>query len=139
MKALLIPILLALSSTCAAQTEIKVFRKTHLLTETNQALFDDNKTAAPGETLVVKQYHSNGYFLADYRGSDYFIYYPYFDHIEDLSTLISSVEFVEVLSTYSNIGPGNVSHNNSRQIHSGPRGGRYYINSKGNKTYLKKE
>ena len=29
--------------------------------------------------------------------------------------------------------------NNSRQIHTGPRGGKYYINSHGNKTYVKRK
>lgn len=31
------------------------------------------------------------------------------------------------------------SSNSSRTIHTGPRGGKYYINSKGNKVYVKKK
>lgn len=31
------------------------------------------------------------------------------------------------------------SYSNDKTIHTGPRGGQYYINSKGNKTYIKKK
>lgn len=40
--------------------------------------------------------------------------------------------------TYSSSSYTLPTYSNSRTIHTGPRGGRYYINSNGNKTYVKR-
>lgn len=45
----------------------------------------------------------------------------------------------ELYSTYTGSTPGytsNSTYSNSKSIHTGPRGGRYYYNSSGNKTYV---
>ena len=63
-------------------------------------------------------------------------YGPYYSHFKSLPELPYHASF----KSSSNTSEGGTigGYSGSRTIHTGPRGGKYYINSNGNKTYVKK-
>lgn len=81
------------------------------LNEKGQTVFSDKKCAENAEKFNIKE-------EKDYENSTY-----------------SSGS-----GTYSGSVPSSsTSYSRSRVIHTGPRGGKYYYNSSGNKTYIKRK
>lgn len=127
--------LIIISIVAFSQTDVVTTRKTHLLKETNQATYKDNLTVLAGEKVAVYEFLDNGYYKVRYNFSEYYVYYPYFSEIETLNLHPHTTSKSKANNTYR------PKRNNSpsRTIHTGPRGGRYYINSHGKKTYIKKK
>jgi hypothetical protein len=127
-----------------AQVDVTLPRLTHLLKETNQATFDHGQIAQPGEALTITHFYSNMYFAVKYKGGDYFVYYPYIHELDSYEHIVANVELKEVHRPHISSQSTNTgsyqsgSSGSDRVIHTGPKGGRYYINKNGNKTYVKK-
>ena len=139
MKSLLSYFLLALSMPVFAQMDVQTTRLTHLLSVPNQATFNHTLTIAAGGTVFIYGYRRDDYYQVRYNRHDYLVYYPYFDQIQ------FAVDLKEEALTRSKNGIKELPKQRAspsytaptRTIHTGPRGGRYYINKNGNKTYIK--
>jgi hypothetical protein len=139
MKKLLSIALLSISWAASAQRDIQTTRITHLLIEPNQATFNHLMVLPPGTTALLLEFYYNGYYKIRYNHEEYFIYYPYFTEIEYARDLRDQILTggVNIKGTQKATPFKKVSSTPSRVIHTGPRGGRYYINKNGNKTYIK--
>lgn len=139
-KSILIP-LAFVSTTLFAQMDVSTTRLTHILPAPNQALFNP-QIALPGGTKVFISTYHNDYYKVRYSNQDYYIFYPYFDEIQYAVDLRDEIETggVNISGTKELPKQPKVRYTSSpgsRTIHTGPRGGRYYINKNGNKTYIK--
>jgi hypothetical protein len=138
MKKLITALLLAVSAASFAQKDVSATRLTHLLIVPNQATFDPLLTVQPGETLFLIEYNKRTeYFTVRYNFNQYYVYYPYLSDINGVySNLKQSSEYVNYSSSPTPSNNSN-SGNSSHHIITGPRGGKYYINKNGKKTYIK--
>lgn len=122
----------------SAQVEVITTRPTHLLSVRNQAAFDLNLFIPAGGTVTLMEFYSDGYFKVRYDYKDHFIYYPYVSDVPRMGEL--RAELLNITNTAAPQQTHTVPRSgssNQHVIHTGPRGGRYYINSKGNKVYVK--
>lgn len=134
MKLLVTLYLTASSLTAFSQIEVTATRKTHLLKKMNQATFNDSLVIQAGEKFSVFEHYDNGYYKVSYNHSDYYVYYPYFNEIDLLDSKAKPISLPAHNSTHKQTHSGN----SSKTIRTGPRGGQYYINSNGKKTYIKR-
>jgi hypothetical protein len=94
-----------------------------------------------GDTITIVQYEGNNFYKIEYKSgkkrklgyiASHFLKFP-----------TSSEDSLEESVTQSTNSGGEVQKTKmvytspTRTMHTGPRGGRYYINSKGKKTYVK--
>lgn len=123
------------------QVDITTTRLINLLRVRNQAEFDNPINTLPaGEAVRILDYSADGYFTILYKGShEAYVYYPYFSEVEGIQDVkagfLKGVYFESTPNKISVTTPAK--QKEQRTIHTGPRGGRYYINSKGNKVYVK--
>lgn len=127
-----------------AQIEVTATRLTHLLPVENQAEFNHQFTIHEGEKVQILNFSRSGYYKVHYGGDQpLYIYYPYFSEVPGIEAIQAG--FLKGQFTESNQEKNIIEKTTtnsptstpSRVIHTGPRGGRYYINSKGNKVYVK--
>jgi hypothetical protein len=129
-----------------AQISVETTRITHLLKQRNQATFRNSLVLQIGEQINLKELYDDGYFRIIFKNEEFYIYYPYLNKVEGIETIKSHLLskksdslFTQPVSEYK-AKPRSVTRSrssSSHYIHTGPRGGKYYINSKGKKTYLK--
>lgn len=78
---------------------------------------------AANRQIFIKRIRAQRWAVVDYQGREYFV-------------LLTQLE---PLPSHTATVPGySGSSSSSNTIYTGPRGGRYYINKNGNKTYIKK-
>lgn len=105
------------------------------------------KVSSKSELLILDYDTSNGFYLASYQKTKGFFHHSKIDSIPILNFYKNIKEgkksTVDINSatnpsdTNTNVGTPSNSSSGGRTIHTGPRGGRYYINSNGKKTYIK--
>ncbi len=108
---------------------VQITRTTHLLNEPNQATFDHSQIAQSGEDIIILEYYPSEYYKVRYKLKEYYVYYPYFKDVAGINVAVTKDLSIERKHQQRSTP--------ARTIHTGPRGGRYYINKNGNKTYIK--
>ncbi len=136
MKTIFICFFLSITAFTFAQKDVNTTRLTHLLTEPNQATFNDTLTVNAGTRLALTEYnHVTQYYKTEYNSKEYFVYYPYFNEVADIKVVQAGIKQSYDHGTDYSVGRTSEGH----IIFTGPRGGRYYINKNGNKTYIKND
>ena len=164
MKKLLFLALLLCSVSVWGQIQTNVTKQCYLLYDFDGKSFNKNKKIKEGTTITLTKESDRliGFYEVLYKGKQYVIKENCINQ-KDLSLLPKdSLAIQKYCKAITKAGkrcsrlhePGNVycwqhkkdsintqnihSRQQDRFIHTGPRGGRYYINSKGNKVYIKK-
>ncbi|MBO0935535.1 hypothetical protein J2I47_03140 [Fibrella sp. HMF5335] len=121
------------------------------LTDATEVYADElggNKRLAdmPAGTHVVRRgrVKGNTYQSVDYDGYNVFLRQPHWrmvrryrgSYATEYKPIDTYAVYNSSVSTYQSSEQGNTPSNGA-YIHTGPRGGHYYINSNGNKTYVK--
>ncbi|MDR6194910.1 hypothetical protein QE357_001962 [Siphonobacter sp. BAB-5404] len=89
-------------------------------------------------TISRKVYVYNDY-IKHYRGTPLELYTYATEEVKSQQSTSSSYSPSSSGSSYSSGGTRHSTPTTGAYIHTGPRGGRYYYNSKGNKTYVKRK
>ncbi|MFD1184873.1 hypothetical protein [Pontibacter rugosus] len=90
---------------------------------------------AQGDSLTLIEYNE-GYWLASHGAHMGYVSDIYINNTQQTRTYKSAIAKPEISSPSNTSG---YSTTPSRTIHTGPRGGKYYINKNGNKTYIKRK
>lgn len=142
-------VLLLLSGNIFSQIQLETSTKAYIL---DRCQGDANvlKTVKANSTVMFLKLSdcSDLFYKIEYNGVEGYIHKKLIKQNEDLTSYLENLKSENDLITKDSIIKENTnkedrqstyrSSSSERTIHTGPRGGRYYINSKGNKTYVKR-
>jgi hypothetical protein len=115
-----------------AEKQARLFQLPNLFSETLKRIRN-------GDSVRVLSYNGDDFFKVRYKDEEGYVSTKVLQLDKNALTIVNNYNASQRNSRPAYEGSSNYRSSPSRTIHTGPRGGKYYINKNGKKTYVKKK